>query len=621
MKKYIILLTFILIPSLIKGAVGDRFYYNGICYTITQDVVVFSSTSYAQGVVKVGLDNGFIVSHGSGDVSIPEKVIRNGYYYAVGSIANDAFKNSTSLTSINLPSTISKIGERAFYGCTSLTTINFPNQVKSIYTSTFEGCVALDNLNLNNVSSIGAGAFKGCEKLKSLVLPENTVSLGNSSFEGCISLNTVSFMANKINFGNAAFRNCKSLETVYSYMTDITGLSYSDCFSGIATNATLYVVNGMKKTYENSINWRSSFQNINVISPTIGERFYFTFLMGNGVEQMEFEISDVENMNVSLVSLVDGLISSKSEVISLVIPSNVSDKDNTYSLNSIRNSVFDGTKIETLCLPGFITRIGSAAFANCDFLKSVFVEWRNPAVIDIAEDSFEGIPNDAVLYVPAGTKERYEALKPWNNFSQIVESSPISTGDIPARFNSQANLPIYLKNTETVEGLQFKLTLPNGVTVAERNDMLVTSTTERTEGMTIMGKKDPDEENSYLFVLFSLDGNPITGTEGSIMNIRLNIASDVELGTYDIMIEDVYMTTDTYETLNPAESSSELTVKDYMLGDVNNDGIINVTDAIGIVNHVLKNTPAVFIEGAADVNQDGIVNVTDAIAVINMILS
>ena len=74
-----------------------------------------------------------------------------------------------------------------------------------------------------------------------------------------------------------------------------------------------------------------------------------------------------------------------------------------------------------------------------------------------------------------------------------------------------------------------------------------------------------------------------------------------------------YMTSDYWKTFTNI-------VEYFTLGDVNNDGLINITDAIGIVNHILKQTPSVFVEGAADVNQDGIINVTDAISVINKIL-
>lgn len=58
----------------------------------------------------------------------------------------------------------------------------------------------------------------------------------------------------------------------------------------------------------------------------------------------------------------------------------------------------------------------------------------------------------------------------------------------------------------------------------------------------------------------------------------------------------------------------------FMKGDVNNDGNANITDAIGIINHILKNTPSVFINPAADVNEDGVINITDAIGIINNIL-
>ncbi|MBO5631088.1 MAG: leucine-rich repeat protein, partial [Aeriscardovia sp.] len=331
----------------------------------------------------------------------------------------------------------------------------------------------------------------------------------------------------------------------------------------------------------------------------------------------EFLIEDKDNAQFGF-----GLSSAVSDTINgfYSVPITVKKWDKTYIISSIGKNAFTNcTYIDSIYVPKTITKIGKS-FINCSALRSFAIGNRNPTSIRLDENCFEDIYN-AVLYVPAGTKERYEALEPWNKFSQIIESSPISAGDISARFGSKADLPIYLKNTETVEGLQFKLTLPDGVSVVEQDGNLLASTTERTEGMTIMGRKDPDEENSYLFVVFSLDGDAISGTEGAILNVRLDIAHDMELGVHDIKVEDVYMTTSTFETLNPAESTSELTIKDFMQGDVNNDGIVNVTDAIGIVNHVLKNTPETFIEGAADVNQDRIVNVTDAIGIINMILN
>lgn len=62
-------------------------------------------------------------------------------------------------------------------------------------------------------------------------------------------------------------------------------------------------------------------------------------------------------------------------------------------------------------------------------------------------------------------------------------------------------------------------------------------------------------------------------------------------------------------------------VPEVLTGDVNSDGLVNVTDIIGIVNYILNAPSSTFVTEAADVNADGIVNVTDIIAIVNSILS
>ncbi len=58
-----------------------------------------------------------------------------------------------------------------------------------------------------------------------------------------------------------------------------------------------------------------------------------------------------------------------------------------------------------------------------------------------------------------------------------------------------------------------------------------------------------------------------------------------------------------------------------LLGDVNNDGHVNIVDVICMVDYVLDKQPAVFIKKAADVNRDGDINITDVTALVEMILS
>ena len=61
--------------------------------------------------------------------------------------------------------------------------------------------------------------------------------------------------------------------------------------------------------------------------------------------------------------------------------------------------------------------------------------------------------------------------------------------------------------------------------------------------------------------------------------------------------------------------------EDILLGDINGDGVIDVSDYIGIANRILGQTPVGFNEQAADVNGDGVIDVSDYIGVANIILT
>ena len=76
-------------------------------------------------------------------------------------IGNNAFCNSKSLTSINIPNGVTTIGNRAFASCYHLISINIPNSVTTIGNSAFEECYSLTSINIpNRVETIGEGAFR-----------------------------------------------------------------------------------------------------------------------------------------------------------------------------------------------------------------------------------------------------------------------------------------------------------------------------------------------------------------------------------------------------------------------------------------------------------------------------
>jgi surface protein len=57
-----------------------------------------------------------------------------------------------------------------------------------------------------------------------------------------------------------------------------------------------------------------------------------------------------------------------------------------------------------------------------------------------------------------------------------------------------------------------------------------------------------------------------------------------------------------------------------LLGDVNDDGQVNISDVVTLVNYILGQDPSPFVFEAADVNEDTQINIGDVVALVNIIL-
>ncbi|MBQ9177808.1 MAG: leucine-rich repeat domain-containing protein, partial [Prevotella sp.] len=81
--------------------------------------------------------------------------------------------------------------------------------------------------------------------------------------------------------------------------------------------------------------------------------------------------------------------------------------------------------LTSVTIPNSVTTIGEGAFNNCTGLTSVISLIEEP--FEINENTFYNIVEDheefttATLYVPAGTKSKYESTPAWNKFKNIVE--------------------------------------------------------------------------------------------------------------------------------------------------------------------------------------------------------
>ena len=84
-------------------------------------------------------------------------------------IADSAFENCSSLTSVTIGNSVKSIGGYAFYNCSSLTSVTIPDSVTSIGDSAFYYCTNLTSVTIGSgVTSIGGWAFWDCSSLTSI---------------------------------------------------------------------------------------------------------------------------------------------------------------------------------------------------------------------------------------------------------------------------------------------------------------------------------------------------------------------------------------------------------------------------------------------------------------------
>jgi hypothetical protein len=67
-------------------------------------------------------------------------------------------------------------------------------------------------------------------------------------------------------------------------------------------------------------------------------------------------------------------------------------------------------------------------------------------------------------------------------------------------------------------------------------------------------------------------------------------------------------------------TTSSITVEDYVQGDVNGNGDIDIGDAVSVVNHLVGKVSNSFVEKAADANKNGVVDIGDAVTIINYLV-
>ena len=314
-----------------------------------------------------------------------------------------------SLTSINIPNSVTTIEYNAFNDCDSLTNITIPssvvtiidnpfnrwhgnlnneskafiyednvlfnknkttliayraketnytvpNSVTTIGNKAFSECDSLTSINIpNSVTTIGDWAFASCDSLTSINLPNSVTTIGNWAFEGCNSLTNINIPNSVTTIGNSAFNGCNSLTSINipNSVTTIGVSAFFDCNSLISINIPNSVT-----TIENDAFWGcKSLTSINIPN--------------------------------SVTTIGDGAFASCDSLTSMDIPN---------SVTTIGNSAFrDCHSLTNINIPNSVTTIGDWAFAFCKSLTSINIP---NSVTTIGNEAFRACKSLTSINIP-----------------------------------------------------------------------------------------------------------------------------------------------------------------------------------------------------------------------------
>ena len=180
---------------------------------------------------KLSTDGESYMCTGIGNATTTDIVIPSTYKgKPVLLIANGAFYNCVTMTSLTIQEGIQAIQPYAFRGCVRLESVTIPDSVFYVGNRAFEYCTSLTSLTIVDVENveeekgekeeqkelklIDESAFKLCSKLTSVVMPASTLIVNRRTFDGCTSLAEVTLPAGVEALAEGCFGGCRALKTI-----------------------------------------------------------------------------------------------------------------------------------------------------------------------------------------------------------------------------------------------------------------------------------------------------------------------------------------------------------------------------------------------------------------------
>ena len=538
-------------------------------------------------------------------------------------IGDHAFEASNVQEAV-LPAGLKTIGAYAFRKCSNITRVTLPDGLTTLGEGAFQQCEALvtaDLMNPMGITSIPRYAFDGCSGLRNVYLPFFIEAVDDYAFRGCASLRQIQFVAPTKTIGVYAFSGCRSLKSLDLFKCENFTTIGSYAFSGCTSLKSLNLPKSLETIGEYAF---SGCQAISVISspslvpPTIASESAL-----NGIDK------DVCVLTMPKSVYLDYF---RAPYWGQFVEYTASVLVGVDGQGSVMYSNNCGTAPTPVKVAAFYATAGEGEGVEEDEGDGITAEAYDSANICAKDNStltFRIVPDEgneikSVTYAGEDvTAQVVDGLftTPVINGDTNLDVSFVASTDyiaIPASAVSKGAevvVPVELVNTTEVMGIECKVQIPEGFSVAKKADgSLKVEQTERKADQTLTAAVDGN-----VLTVKTSGTQAYTGNTGAVFTIAIAPDEATAPADYVLKVTDVKFVNATGIASRP-DAKTTLTLRDYVLGDVDSDQLVAINDAVIVMNHIVgADTPA-FNAKAADMDGNGSVEINDAVLIMNTVV-